>query len=51
MERTITLKKADEMKTCVMAADMARKTIVKEQRKLQKMQQDLVGLVGKKPKK
>ena len=49
MERTITLKKADE--TCVMAADMARKTIVKEQRKLQKMQQDLVGLVGKKPKK
>ena len=51
MEKTITLKKADDMKICVMAADMAWKTIVKDQKKMQKMQQDLVGLVRKKPKK
>ena len=51
MERTMSLKKADEMKTSLMAADMARTTIVAEQKKMLKMQQDLVGLVGKKPKK
>ena len=51
MERTMSLKKADEMKISLMAADMARTTIVAEQKKMLKMQQDLVGLVGKKLKK
>lgn len=50
MEKCRTLKSADTMRTSMMAADLARGAIVKEQKKLTKMQEGLVTLVGKKPK-
>ena len=40
----------EAMRTSVMAADMARESIVKEQAKVRRLQQDLVNHVGKKPK-
>ena len=51
MERCQTINSADLMRTSVMAADLARQSIVKEQKKVTKLQESLVVLVGKRPKK
>ena len=51
MEKSLNFKNVTNMKTSVMAANMARKNIEKEQKKLTRLQEELVVLVGKKPKK
>jgi hypothetical protein len=51
MEKSLSLKSAAAMRTSVMAADMARQSIVKEGKKLATLQEQLVLHVGKKPRK
>ena len=50
LQRSLGLKSRDAMKTSVMAAEMGRQAIVKEQTKLKKLQEAIVLHVGKKPK-
>ena len=51
MEKALKLKNANNIKTSMMAANMARKDIEREQVKLTRLQEQLVVIVGKKPKK
>ena len=49
MEKSLTLKSAENMRTSIMAAEMARKNIQKEHQKVNRLQEELVALVSKKP--
>ena len=51
MDKSLQLKNANNIKTSMMAANMARKEIEREQVKLNRLQEDLVVIVSKKPKK
>ena len=51
MDKSLQLKNANNIKTSMMAANMARKEIEREQVKLNRLQEELVVIVGKKPKK
>ena len=51
MEKALKLKNANNIKTSMMAANMARKDIEREQVDLTRLQEQLVVIVGKKPKK
>ena len=51
MEKSLKFKSAENMRTSIMAADMARKNIKKEHEKINRLQMELVAHVGKKPRK
>ena len=51
MEKSLKFKSAENMRTSIMAADMARKNIQKEHEKINRLQMELVAHVGKKPRK